>query len=176
MTPEQITEAQLHLSHMQLWVTGLALFFGPLLGVMFTFWFQSRKDKIEAKRKVFLSLMSSRKSLIVSYETAKALNSIDVVFADNKEIKNLWHKYYTLLSQTAGEERVHAWLELLEAMSKDLHYPSLSQVDLDKFYIPQGHADDLEYHRRTSEEWLRVLENTEHFLAVARKQEHNQEQ
>ena len=168
MNPEQIAEAQLQLSNLQLWVTGLAIFLGPLFGVLFTVWFQSRKDKIEAKRRLFLALMADRKGLTVSYELANSLNAIDVVFSDNKKVKSLWHKYYALLSQPAGEERVHTWLELLEAMSNDLNYPNLSQTDLDKFYVPQGHADDLQFRRKTEEEWLRVLEKTDHFLVASR--------
>jgi len=164
MTPEQAAEAQLHLASMQLWITGLALFFGPLLGVIFTFWFQSRKEKIEAKRNLFLTLMADRKGLTVSYKQSEALNTIDVVFYDNKKIKDLWHKYYVLLAQPPGEERVHTWLELLEEMSKDLHYPKLTQIDLDKFYVPKGHVDELKMKLQTEIHLLRVLKNTESFL------------
>ncbi len=168
MTPEQIAEAQLQLSNLQLWVTGLAIFLGPLFGVLFTFWFQSRKDKIKAKRRLFLALMADRKGITVSYELAKSLNAIDVVFSDNKKVKALWHRYYTLLAQPFGEERVHTWLELLEAMSSDLNYPNLSQTDLDKFYVPQGHVDDHEFRRKSAEQWLRVLEKTDHILVSSR--------
>ncbi len=173
MSPEQIAEAQLQLSNLQLWVTALAIFLGPLSGVLFTFWFQSRKDKIEAKRRLFFSLMSDRKGLTVSYELAKSVNTIDVVFSNNAKVKGLWHKYYALLAQPPGEERTHTWIELLEAMAKDLSYSSLSQTDLDKFYVPQGHVDDLEFQRKSAEQWLRVLENTEQFLVSSRKPQEN---
>lgn len=58
--------------------------------------------------------------------------------------------------------------ELLAAMSGELRYPKLSQTDLDKFYIPQGHADDLEFQRKVSQQWLRVLENTGRFVVEQR--------
>ena len=166
MTPDQIALAQLELSKLQLLITATAIFLGPLAGVIYTFWFQSRKDKIAQKNRLFLALMGERKGLLISSSMAQALNSIDVVFADRPKIKTLWHEYYSLLSQPPGQQRDHRWLELLTAMAEDLHYSHISQTDLDKFYIPQGHADDIEFQRKVSQQWSRVLENTERFLVV----------
>jgi hypothetical protein len=53
-------------------------------------------------------------------------------------------------------------------MAKDLRYTHISQTDLDKFYIPQVHAEDLEFQRKVSQQWSRGLENTERFLLVAK--------
>jgi hypothetical protein len=171
MTPEALAQAQLTLAQYQLWVTALAILAGPLAGVTFTLWFQSRKDKLEAKRKLFLTLVAERKSLIISQQVAQALNTIDVVYADNANVKSLWHKYYALLSQPASQERDHTWIELIGAMSKELKYTKFSQTDIDKFYIPQGHADELEFQKKIALQWSRVLENTEHLNVVIRQDE-----
>ena len=152
----------------QTWITGLAIFLGPLAGVLFTLWFQGQKEKRDAKQRLFLVLMSERKSHFISTDVTKALNQIDVVFADEPKIKAHWHKYYALLSQPPGEERVHTWLEMLAEMSQSLGYKGLSQVDLDKFYIPQGHVEDAEFQRTMGGLWKRVLENTERFVIVPR--------
>ena len=168
MTPDQIATQTLNLQEIQTWITGLAIFLGPLAGVLFTLWFQSRKERRDAKQKLFLDLMSERKSHLVSKEITKALNQIDVVFANCPQIKSLWHKYYGLLSQPPSEERIHTWLELLAAIAADLGYKGLSQVDLDKFYIPQGHVDDAEFQRKVGAQWHRVLENTERFIVAPR--------
>lgn len=149
----------------------IAVLVGPIVAVCITLWSQTRKDKETAKRRLFLTLMGERKALIISRQVAAALNTIDVVFADNRKIVGLWHKYYTLLAQPPGEERQHTWLELLAAMAEDLSYPNLKQTDLDKFYTPQGHADELEYQREVSAEWLRVLKNTERFLVEKKVEE-----
>lgn len=164
MTPDQIALANLDLAKLQLWVTALAIFLGPLAGVVFTFWFQSRKDKSAEKHHLFLTLMGERKGLAFSQQMVKALNTIDVVFSNNPTVVALWHKYYALLSQPPGEERNHTWIELLTAMAADLRYPNLKQTDLDKFYIPQGHVDQVEFQREVQTEWLRVLKNTERFV------------
>ena len=168
MTPDQIALATLRAQEIQSWLTGLAIFLGPLAGVLFTLWFQARRERRDAKLHLFLALMTERKSILVSKEVAKALNQIDVVYAGNLKVKALWHKYYGLLSQQPGEERAHTWLDLLAAMAEDLHYKGLSQVDLDKFYIPQGHVDEVEHQRKIGKELLRVLEASERLATVPR--------
>ena len=166
MTPDQISLASLEVLKIQTWITGLAIFIGPLAGVMFTLWFQSKKERRDAKFRLFMVLMSERKAWSVPTGIVQALNQIDVVFSDNRQVKALWHKYYTLLSIAPCEERSHTWLELLAEMAKDLRYTGLSQVDLDKFYIPQGHVDDAEFRRKVAHQVSRVLENTERFIVV----------
>jgi hypothetical protein len=56
MATEQIALAQL-------WVTGLAIFLGPAVGVLLTVWFQRRDQKRNAKLRLFRGLMAERKSL-----------------------------------------------------------------------------------------------------------------
>ena len=168
MTPDQIALATLRAQEFQAWLTGLAIFLGPFAGVLFTLWFQARKERRDAKLQLFLALMSERKGILVSKEVARALNQVDVVYSGNPKVKALWHKYYGLLSQQPGEDRAHTWLELLAAMAEDLHYRGLSQVDLDKFYIPQGHVDDVEHQRKVGKELLRVLEASERLATIPR--------
>ena len=168
MTPQELAEAQVHIANLQLWITGFAIFLGPLAGVIFTLWFQGRKEKKSTKQQLFITLMGERKGLKITPVTANALNTIDVVYADSPQVKELWHKYYSLLAQPPGEERGHIWLELLTTMAEELDYPKLKQTDLDKFYVPQSHVDEMEFQRKASEQWVRVLENTERFLVEPR--------
>ena len=171
MTAKQMALAKLDAATLQAWITGIAIFLGPLAGVIFTFWFQSRKDKATEKHRLFFALMGERKGLLISQQMARALNTIDVVFSANPTVVSLWHKYYALLSQPDGEERKHTWIELLGAMSEDLCYSNLKQTDLDKFYIPQGHVDQLDFQREVQTEWLRVLKNTERFVVEKRNEQ-----
>ena len=168
MTPDQVALQTLRVMEIQTWITALAIFLGPLAGVLFTLWFQGRKEKRDAKERLFLVLMSERKNHFISRDVTKALNQIDVVFANSPQIKSHWHKYYSLLSLPLGEEIRHTRLEMLASMSKELGYKDLSQVDLDKCYIPQGYVDDAEYQKKMAGLWQRVLENTERFVVVPR--------
>lgn len=169
MNADQIAAATLRVQEVQAWITGLAIILGPLAGVLFTLWFQARKERREAKQQLFLALMAERKAPLVSQQVAQALNKIDVVFADSAKVRSLWHEYYALLHQQPGEPRTHKWLELLAAMALELGYKHLSQIDIDKFYIPQGHVDDATFQRKVAQQWSRVLEGTEHFIVEARK-------
>ncbi len=164
MTPDQIAIAQLDVAKIQAAITAFAIFIGPLSGVVFTFWFQARKDKLAEKHRLFLTLMGDRKALVISQRMAQALNTIDVVFSNNPNVVDLWHNYYTLLSQPPGQQRDHTWLELLAAMACALGYSKMQQTDLDKFYVPQGHVDEIEFQREVQGQWLRVLKGTERFL------------
>lgn len=155
----ELALAQLEIAKLQLWITALAIVVGPLAGVIFAVWFQGKKDKKTAKRELYMTLMGSRKSDFTEV-VMKALNCIDVVFSDSLAVRNLWHKYYALLSQQPSQEREHTWLELLTAMAKDLGYVTLQQTDLDKFYTAQGHVNKLEFQSKLQKELLRVLENT----------------
>jgi hypothetical protein len=157
------------MTNCQLFLNLLAIILGPVTAVCITLWVQSRSIKKTAKRQLFTSLIAERKGIVISREVANALNTIDVVFSDNPKVVELWHKYYSLLSQQPSEERAHTWLELLSAIATDLGYSNLKQVDLDKFYTPQSHADWYEFEKEIRGEWLRVLKNTERFLVEKRE-------
>lgn len=161
-----------YLYKVQIALTIAAIFLGPVTAVCITLWWQNRRDKKAARRDLFLTLMGERRALEISYQVAKALNVIDVAFAGCTPVVQAWHKYYAVLNQRAppAQERVHAWLELLSAMASELRYP-IQQTDLDKFYLPQGHAEDIEFQREVGQEWLRVLKSTKS-LGVELKDEH----
>ncbi|MEO9101786.1 MAG: DUF6680 family protein [Burkholderiaceae bacterium] len=115
-----------------------------------------------------MTLITERNQILVSKESTRALNQIDVVYSDNPQVKALWHNYHRLLPRPRSQEHHHTWLELLAAMAADLKYTKLSQVDLDKFFLPQGHIDDEEQQRRIGKELLRVLESSERLAVVPR--------
>ena len=54
-------------------------------------------------------------------------------------------------------------------MARELGYKGLTQLDLDKFYLPQGHVDDAEFRKNLGANLARVLQNTEHIVVKARK-------
>ena len=141
----------------------IAVITGPIAAVIITLFYQRYKEKRDIKYKAFLLLMAHRKSIPPNAAMVEILNTLDVVFADNQKVVSLWHKYYALLAQPPSEERNHTWLELLTAIAKDLRYPTLEQVDLDKFYVPQGFVDQFSTQQKLQTELLRVLQNSESF-------------
>lgn len=171
MSNDAIALAQLDVAQVQLWVTGLAIFLGPLAGVIFTFWFQARKDKRAEMQRLFHYLMGLRKAPLISPAMAAHLNTIDFVFHDNPQVRKVWKEYYPLLNEFGSEAQKHKWLELLSEMARAMGYPKLSQVDIDKFYVPQGHWNDIVHQQSVNAHLLRVLENTERFVVAARATE-----
>lgn len=103
---------------------------------------QKRKDKLD----IFKILMMNR-SMGWSSESTRALNIIDIVFADDVDVRIKWGEYYTLLciqnpNAMQKKQEQTAQDKLLEAMAKSLGYKD--QVTWDKIqnpYIPQGMID-----------------------------------
>lgn len=141
----------------------IALLLSPVTAVCVTLWWQSRKEKRDAKMRLFTTLMAFRKSYPISYEWANALNLIDVIFEDSPTVLDRWHKYYDNL-QDPGVPSVAArtskYLELMSEMAKALGYKKLQQTDIDKFYIAQAHGAQADLNAECQIEWLRVLKNT----------------
>lgn len=55
--------------------------------------YQDRKAKKDAQLRVFLTLMADRKSNPITKEWVDAINIIDVVFQDNKEVRHACRGY-----------------------------------------------------------------------------------
>jgi len=153
----------------------LAVIVGPISAVLITLWHQDRKQKNDAKMHLFLTLMAHRKALPPNPEWVNALNVIDVVFSDHpKHVVSHWHDFYNLLHgdfDKNQQQRDHKYLELLSAMAKVLGYKSLSQTDIDKFYIPKAYGEQYEINAKVQKELLRVLENSACFVVEKKNDE-----
>jgi Family of unknown function (DUF6680) len=150
-----------------------AIIFGPVFAVVITLWWQQRKEKRDAKIRLFTTLMAFRKAYPISYEWARSLNLIDVVFADSATVLDQWHQYYAFLQRqnlnpNELQEQNHKYLELMSAMAASLGFRKLQQTNIDKFYIPQLHATQADLNATCQMEWLRVLRSTSHFVVVPR--------
>lgn len=122
--------------------TVTALILGPVIAVLITFWYQRRRQKYDAKEKLFLGLMAQRRINPPTFEWANALNVIDVVFADNRAVVEKWHDLYKIVDQPQinWSQWGHTYIELLSEMAKVLGYRRLQQTDIDRFYAPQAHG------------------------------------
>ena len=59
---------------------------------------QKRNAKDEAKRTLFFVLMANRKAT-PNKEWVDALNTIDIVFQDDKKVRKAWREYYDSLDE-----------------------------------------------------------------------------
>jgi hypothetical protein len=142
----------------------IAIIVGPVVAVVITLWWQQRKEHRDAKRRLFLTLMAKRRTIPPTIEWVDALNVIDVVFADEPQVVQLWHEYYAGLANPPANQnyqaREHTYLLMLSSMARSLGYRRLEQTDIDKFYTPQVHGDQAQLNWKCQTEWLRVLEST----------------
>lgn len=173
MTPDQVALAQVELAKLQLWITALAILLGPLAGILFTLWFQRRKEARDAQQRLFLTLMAYRRSNPPVYEWVNSLNLIDVVFANHRAVVNLWHQHYDLLCHEPVNWHLAdaKYLDLLASMASTLGFKELSQTDISKFYSPRAHVTHAQLSQETQTELLRVLKGSQSIVAVPKKDE-----
>lgn len=172
MGPDQLSLAQFELAKLQAWITAIAIVLGPLAGVVFTLWFQKRKERRDAQHRLFLTLMANRRSNPPTFDWVNALNLIDVVFAHNRDVVGLWHQHYDLLCQDPVNWHLAdaKYLDLLAAIGRSLGYKDLSQTDISKFYSPRAHGNQAQLAMETQTELLRVLKATERINVHGREQ------
>ena len=148
----------------------LATALGPITAVLVTLWHEGRKQRRNAKETLFVTLMASRKAIPIPVEFVRALNLIDVVFAGHSDVIRAWHELFDYLHTRPLDDRQvdHKKLNLLSHMARALRYKSLEQIDIDRFYHPEAHANDSIRNFELSTELLRVLKSTDRLSVVPR--------
>jgi hypothetical protein len=144
----QVTQqvGQAAMSNKDWWALAITAFFTILAAVgasLLTLWWQARKEKRDAKVRVFTTLMMHRKANPPTFDWVNALNLIDIVFADDEDVLDQWHALYAILCnkpQVGSEIHQHTYINMLSEMAKVLGYKKLQQTDIDKFYSPEVYA------------------------------------
>ena len=144
-----------------------AILLSPLIAVLVTLWFQRRKEKRDAKLWTLGTLVSTR-HVGPTDEKVRALNMIDITFRDSAEVRRLWHEYFGMLNNVGlnnplgWQQRQTKNLEMLAAMAKHVGYgKSISHLDIDRVYYPEGLGRQNERAEAISNELLRVLQGSE---------------
>ena len=114
----------------------------PIIAVLVGQKLQDRVNVQKSKMDVFMTLMANR--LVFSADSVKAMNMINVVFADDKKVRNRWNIYYKFLCIPNPDENQkikirNAQIEMLEAMAKSLGYKGrVVQESIKNRYVPIG--------------------------------------
>lgn len=147
------------------YATIIALVLGPAIAVAITLFYQRRAEKRSAKERIFAVLMEHRRSNPPAIEWANALNLIDIVFQDNDRVVNKWREAFGMINRPADQvnwgQWGHAHIELLSEMALVLGYKRLQQTDIDRFYAPQAHGNQVALTQELQTEVLRVLKASE---------------
>lgn len=121
---------------------------------------QNRKTRQEAKVNLFTSLMRNRDIHVDSREWIESLNMIDIIFQDERKVREAWRAYHDSLNEnstTHGSKDVFK-IELLSEIAKSLGYNELRQTEIAWTYKPKGgYKKKLKEEKILREEWLRVI-------------------
>jgi hypothetical protein len=149
----------------------VAILMSPVIAVVVTLWYQARKERRDAKRSLFFTLMAHRKSIPPNYDLVNGLNLIDIVFGDQPRVLQLWHEYFALLHTQPPNTQL--WelklVDMLSEMASVLGYRRLKQTDIEKFYTPLAHGNQALLNEELQQEFLRVLKQTDS-LVVKKKE------
>lgn len=116
-----------------------------LLATLLTIWWQRRNNIYNRKMRIFETIMATR-FMVSSEESVRALNSIDVVFYKNKDVRVA---YQNFLNETDKKPPVPQSIEdkhlkLLEVMSKALKLKDIQWDQIKHTYYPEGLAQKIE--------------------------------
>lgn len=137
--------------------------------------YQDRKAKNDAKLNVFLTLMANRKTTPITKEWVDSLNVIDVVFQDDKKVREAWKAYHDSLNNKSPHfaSNNSYMLDLLSEMALSLGYKDLKQTEIDSFYSPQQFVDQNQMHNELMTENLRILRHSKNLCEPYTDEEYN---
>lgn len=119
-----------------------------LLSVIIAHCLQIKAKKREDKMRILIDLMVSR---IYGWtaQSIHSMNIIDIVFADSKDVKSAWHKFFDLCkikdpSEKQLKDIETARYKLIEEIANNLGYKDkLTWEEIQSCYLPQGMVENL---------------------------------
>jgi hypothetical protein len=147
-------------------LTIVAILLSPIFAVYITIWYTNNQEERKQKRELFLILIAYRKTYPPPVRYVDALNTIDVIFHDNKNILAAWKNTYSALHPPAEvtifdpQPYYAAIVILLIEIAKELGYKNINATVLDAYYLPQAHANERDFLVLLNKEWMRVLNNS----------------
>lgn len=150
-------------------VNVIALIVVPILAVIIGQWLQNKAEKRKDKMYIFKTLMTSR-VYGWTLESVNCLNIIDIVFSDDKNVRNAWKdlydKYCVQNPDEAQLKKIEtAQYKLLEAMAISLGYKNkVTWETIQNPYIPKGMLQQIEAQNRSQQAYNNLLSNMQHMI------------
>lgn len=109
------------------------------IGAFIAFRYQNNAEAKKNKLYILSTLMANRHMGAWDDDFVKALNLIDIIYHDNKNVKEHLHKYFEVTrgSIFTPGERINVFFDLLLAMCEDVGYKDLKRSDINDFYSPE---------------------------------------
>lgn len=133
----------------------LGLMLSPVIAIQVQKWLQDRQNKIERKRTIFRTLLTSRGNQN-SEKCLEALHLIDIEFKDSKsaEVIEKWQTYSDYLINNAlpdSKTQDEHYTALLFAISKHLKYNHDISILRKNYYTPKSLFTRGEYEKELLE-------------------------
>lgn len=159
----------------------LAIIVIPIVAVLIGQWLQNRSEKRKDKMYIFKTLMTSR---IYGWtaDSVHCQNIIDIVFADDKNVRNAWKELYDKYcvqnpDETQLKKIENAKYMLLEAMAISLGYKDkITWQTIQNPYIPDGIIQQIKSQNQIQQAWSEILMNMLQMMSQNNKVAENNEQ
>lgn len=158
------------------WVHLLAIIISPVVAVLVSMYIQDKKEEKRAKRNI-LEIMISTRHNQVNEQTVRVMNMIDIIFADDKDVRRLWVEYFLMLNneglnnENGNKLRKDKNMELIHAMANAVGIGAkINLLDLSRIYCPQGLVNQNELAQSLAVELLRVLKSTKSLHVEAQQE------
>lgn len=112
--------------------------FAALGGAILAFRYQRVTELKREKRSVLQVLMMFRNVGANEIEFIKMLNAVDVVYHNNRKVRELLHTFFTqtVIPMFHTKQHVETFYKMLHEMAKDCGYDKLTLHELRHFYDP----------------------------------------
>lgn len=158
----------------------LAIIVIPIVAVLIGQWLQNRSEKRKDKMYIFKTLMTSR---IYGWtaDSVHCQNIIDIVFADDKNVRNAWKDLYDKYcvqnpDETQLKKIENAKYMLLEAMAISLGYKDkITWQTIQNPYIPDGIIQQIKSQNQIQQAWSEILMNMLQMVSQNNKVAENNE-
>lgn len=147
----------------------IAIFIIPVVAVIVGQHLQNRAEKRKDKMHIFKVLMTSR---IYGWtqESVHCLNIIDIVFADDKKVRDAWKDLYDKYcvenpDGTQINKIQNAQYKLLETMANSLGYKDkVTWETIQNPYIPKGMLQQINERNQSQQAYNNLLLNMQHII------------
>ena len=158
----------------------IAIIVIPIVAVLIGQYLQNRAEIRKDKMHIFKVLMTSR---IYGWtqESVHCLNIIDIVFSDDKNVRNAWKdlydKYYVQNPDEAQLKKIqNAQYKLLDTMANSLGYKDkVTWETIQNPYIPDGMIRQQQEQAASQQAYNNLLQNMQHMISKNNKAEENNE-
>lgn len=155
----------------------IAIIVIPIIAVVIGQYLQNKAEKRKDKMQIFKTLMTSR---IYGWtqESVHCLNIIDIVFSDDKKVRDAWKDLYDKYCvQNPDDIQLkkikNAQYKLLETMAISLGYKNkVTWENIQNPYIPNGLIQQLESQNKSQQAYNNILLNMQEILPQSEQHKH----